>query len=155
MEKSSLKTETTLFPYLPKNRKLMFVKSTNRFMREATKLLAASGCIKQPTAAVVVKNGQIIGCGANAGKKVDVCPRVVHQCPTGTGYEFCKTVCQQEGHAEVTAIRDALKKTDNLKGASLYLDGHWWVCQPCWEEVLKHGISRVYIRTDSRELYKK
>ncbi len=124
-------------------------------MKEATKMLANSGCIKQPTAAVIVKNGEIIGRGVNAGKRVDICPRVVHNCPTGTGYEFCKTACQQEGHAEVMAICDALKKDKDLKEVSLYLDGHWWVCQSCWDETIKAGIVRVFLRKDSLKLYKK
>lgn len=143
-----------MYPYLPKNRKILYVSPNNKFIKEATRLLTESGCIKQPTAAVVVKNGKIIGRGANAGKRVDVCPRVIHDCPTGTGYEYCKEVCNQEGHAEVMAIRDALKKTNDPKGASLYLDGHWWLCKPCWDEIIKVGISRVYLRKDSMELYK-
>lgn len=144
-----------MYPYLPKNRKILYVKPDNKFMKEARKVLKKSGCIKQPTAAVVVKNGKIIGRGANAGKRVKVCPRIVHNCPTGTGYEYCKKVCKQEGHAEVMAIRDALKKTKNLKGASLYLEGHWWICKPCWDEIIRVGISKTYLRKDSMELYKK
>ena len=144
-----------MFPYLPKNRKILYVNSDNKFMKEATKMLANSGCIKQPTAAVVVRKGKIIGRGANAGQKVEICPRIIHNCPTGTGYEYCKTVCKQEGHAEVMASRDALKNGHNLKGASLYLDGHWWVCEPCWNEIIKNGILRVFLRKDSMELYKK
>lgn len=135
-----------MYPYLPKNRKILYVKPENKFMKEATKLLKKSGCLKQSTAAVVVKNGGIVGRGANAGKRVDVCPRIVHNCPTGTGYEYCKDVCKQEGHAEIMAIRDASKKTKILKGASLYLAGHWWICKPCWDEIIKVGISRVYLK---------
>ena len=148
--------ETKRLPYLPKNRKIIYINADNRFIGEATKMLAlGSGCAKQPTAAVIVKNGEIIGRGVNAGKKVDVCLRVIHNCPTGTGYEFCKTVCEQEGHCEVVAIHDALKKGNNPKGASIYLDGHWWVCKPCWDEIIKVGISRVFLRKDAMELYKK
>ncbi len=143
-----------MYPYLPKNRKILYVKPENKFMKEATKLLVASGCIKQPTAAVVVKNGKIIGQGVNAGKRVEICPRTIHNCPTGTGYEYCKEVCNQEGHAEVVAVRDALKKTNNLKGVSLYLDGHWWICQGCWDEIIRVGIKKVYLRKDSIKLYK-
>lgn len=143
------------YPYLPKGRTLILIKPENRFMREATKLLSDSGCAKQATGAVVVKNGRIVGRGANAGKRVEVCPRVVANCPTGTGYEFCKSVCEQVGHAEVVAIKDALSRGEDLRGASLYLDGHWWACKPCWDEILKAGISRVYVRSDSVELYKR
>ena len=144
-----------LLPYLPRNRMIIYINLNNKFMREATKMLANSGCVKQPTAAVIVKLGKIIGRGVNAGKKIDVCPRVINNCPTGTGYEFCKTVCEQEGHCEVMAIRDVLKNGNNPKDADMYLDGHWWVCKPCWDEIIKVGISRVFLRKDSAELYKK
>ena len=156
------KEQEKLLPYLPKNRMILYISQNNKFIKEAAKMLANSGCVKQPTAAVIVKKGKIIGRGVNAGKRVEVCPRVIRGCPTGTGYELCKSVCQQEGHAEVMAIRDALKanlkankKNKNLKGASMYLDGHWWVCKPCWDEIIKAGISRVYLRKDSIKIYKK
>lgn len=142
-------------PYLPENRKISYISPNNKFMREATKMLAGSGCIKQPTAAVIVKNGEVIGRGVNAGKRVDVCPRVIRNCPTGTGYEWCKMVCEQEGHCEVVAIRDALKKGNDPRGASMYLDGHWWVCKPCWNEIIRVGIGRVFLRKDAEEFYKK
>ena len=143
------------YPYLPVGKKILYVSPENKFMLEATKLLQSSGCRKQPTVAVIVKGGKIIGRGSNAGKLVDICPRVVKNCPTGTGYELCKEVCEQVGHAEVMAIRDALSCGEDLRGASLYLDGHWWVCKPCWDEILKAGISRVYVRRDSVKLYKR
>ncbi len=124
-------------------------------MKEATNLLKESGCV-QPTAAVIVKNGKIIGRGTNKIKiKVDICPRKLLGYRSGTGYEICKTVCGQKGHAEVVAIRNALNKTKSLKGASLYLDGHWWICKNCWNRIIEVGIGRVYLRKDSIEIYKK
>ncbi len=144
-----------MFPYLPEGREILYVDSANKFMKEAAELLKSSGCVKQPTAAVVVKNGKIIGRGANAGKKIDVCPRAILKCPTGEGYELCKSVCEQEGHAEVMAINDALAKGEDLAGADMYLDGHWWVCKPCWDEIIRAGIKNVYLRSDSAELYKR
>ena len=144
-----------MYPYLPKNRKILYVKPDNKFMKEATELLAISGCV-QPTAAVIVKNRKIISRGTNKIKiKVDICPRKRLGYSSGTGYEICKSVCGQEGHAEAMAIRDTPKKAENLKGASLYLDGHWWICKDCWDKIIKAGISRVYLRKDSMKLYKK
>lgn len=83
-----------MLPYLPQNRKILYINHNNKFMKEATKMLANSGCIKQPTAAIIVKNGKIIGRGVNAGKRVDICPLVIHYCPTGTGYEWCQKICE-------------------------------------------------------------
>lgn len=143
-----------MYPYLPKNRKILYVRPDNKFMREATKLLNVSGCVK-PVAAVVIQDGKIIGCGTNAikNKRPDICPIMTHG--RGTAWNLCKEICGQEGHAEVMAIRDALKRTEELKGASLYLDGHWWMCKPCWDEIIRVGISKTYLRKDSMELYKK
>ena len=143
------------YPYLPKDRKILYVNANNKFIKEATKLLNESGCVKQPTAAIIVKNKRIIGKGVNAGKRVAVCPRVIHQYPTGVGYELCGTVCQQEGHAEIMAILDAKNKGHNTKKANLYLDGHWWICESCWIEIIKAGIGKVFLREDSIKLYKR
>ncbi len=148
----TLTKEDNMYPYLPKNRKILYVRPDNRFMRRATKLLAISSCI-QPTAAVVVKNGKIVGRGANATKKIqkkiDICPKRAAGYPSGSGYQLCKEICGLEGHAEVMAIRNALQKTKNLKGASMYLAGHWWICKSCWDEIIKVGINRVYLNKDS------
>lgn len=144
-----------LLPYIPKNRKIEYVSSSNKFMKEANRMLSNSGCAKQPTAAVIVKNGKIVGYGVNAGKKVDVCPREIQNYPTGIGYELCKAFCQQKGHCETVAIYDALKGGNDLRGAKLYLDGHWWICESCWEEIIRVGIGQVFLRRDALDLYKK
>lgn len=144
-----------IYPYLPKSRKILYVKSENKFMKEATKMLAKSGCAKQSTSAVIFRKGNFLGRGVNAGKKVDVCPRVEKGCPTGTGYELCREVCEQQGHAEIMAIKNAKEKGMNLEGASLYLDGHWWICEECWDAIIEAKISKVYLRIDSMELYRR
>lgn len=143
------------YPYLPKGRKIILVKSDNKFMQEATRMLGQTGCAKQPTGAVIVKNGEILGRGANAGKLVEVCPRVLESCPTGVGYHLCKEVCEQVGHAEVSAIKDAKASGHDLRGASLYLDGHWWCCEACWGAMIEEGIAKVFLRNDSVVLYKR
>ncbi|MFA5766858.1 MAG: deaminase [Candidatus Paceibacterota bacterium] len=142
-----------VLPYLPAGRRIIYINSDNRFLKEAGKMLVQSGCVKQPTAAVIVKNGVILGRGTNAGKKVSVCPREERVCRTGEGYWLCKAVCRQKGHAEVSAILDAREKGSDIRGASLYLEGHWWVCRDCWDEIIKAGISRVFLRKDSAALY--
>lgn len=122
-------------------------------MREATKLLTVSVCV-QPTAAVIIKNGKIIGCGTNAikNKRPDICPIRTHK--RGTAWNLCKEICGQEGHAEIMAIRDALNKAEDLHSASIYLAGHWWVCRDCWDEIICVGIKKVYLREDSIELHR-
>ena len=51
------------YPYLPPGKTILYVSEDNVFMQAAKALLHQSGCTKQPTGAVIVKNGQIIGQG--------------------------------------------------------------------------------------------
>lgn len=137
------------YPYLPPGREIKFAAEDNPFMYRAKMISQKSGCAKQPTGAVVVKNGKIIGKGTNAGQKVDSCPRVKKRSKTGQDYYLCKEVCYQEGHAEVMAARDAKQKGLNTNGADLYLYGHWWCCKDCWDEMIKAKIKDVYLVADA------
>lgn len=139
------------YPYLPEGRTIFYVGADNRYMQAAKELWDIGGCAKQPTAAVVVKNGQIIGRGTNAGIRTLECAR--WGSPTGTNYGPCKDVCHQEGHAEAMAIKDAIKTGFNPQGADLYLYGHWWCCQGCWEAMISAGIKDVYLLEGSENLF--
>lgn len=122
------------------------VKSDDYFFRQAKRLTETrSTCLKIKTAAVIVKNGKVVGrgfnlcspVGFNHGKPVKKCLRM--NTPTGTGYELCKGV-----HAEVMAVADAGIKS--CKGATLYLSGHYY---PCWHcESLAHiaGIKEIKVQ---------
>lgn len=136
------------YPYLPPGRNILYVDPNNEFMAQAKKMLDNSGCVKHPTGAVIVKNGRIVGRGANSGVKMDVCPR--WGSPTGQNYEKCKNICRQDGHAEVCAIRDAGK---DAQGGDLYLYGHWWCCENCWNEMIRAGIRNVYLLENSWNLF--
>lgn len=139
------------YPYLPQGQRIYYVSERNGFMQAAKNLCDTSGCIKQPTGAVIVKGSKIIGRGSNAGKRVEECPR--WGSPTGTNYGPCKDVCQQEGHAEVMAIKDAEAKDKDTHEADLYLYGHWWCCENCWNHILAAGIKRVILLEKSEELF--
>ncbi len=130
------------YPYLPQGREIKFVKGDNPYMIAAKEIASKSGCVKQPTGAVIVKNGEIIGRGTNAGKKVEKCPRVTRGSKTGEDYYLCKEVCLQQGHAEAQAIKNAQLDT---RGADLYLYGHWWCCRDCWDKMIAAGIKDVYL----------
>ena len=118
-----------IYPYLPQERKILYVSADNIFMKAAKAVYDKSSCVKHPTGAVVVKNGKIIGRGSNAGVKVEFCAR--WGSPTGANYEACHNICKQEGHAEITSIKDAERQGEKTDGADLYLYGHWWCCQTC------------------------
>jgi len=143
-----------IYPYLPASKEIKFVPKDNFFMQEAKIISQEKGCVKQPTAAVIVKEGRIIGRGTNAGKKVDSCPRAEKGSKTGEDYYFCKEVCFQEGHAEVMAIRNAKENGIDANGADLYLYGHWWCCKDCWDEMIKAGIKNVYLVEKASEKFK-
>ena len=57
------------YPYLPEGREILFVPETNEFMAEAKRIRdTESTDFKNPTAAVIVKDGKIIGQSANHSK---------------------------------------------------------------------------------------
>jgi deoxycytidylate deaminase len=68
------------------------------------------------------------------------CPREI-----GEGYEKCKTICGQAGHAETEALRKAKESNINLRGATAYLRGHYWMCEPCGAALREAGVSFVTI----------
>ena len=138
-----------IYPYIPEGRQIQYVPVDNKYMKAAFKLAQSSGCRKQSTAAVIVKDGEIVANGSNSGIRVDVCPRVVKGSKTGTDYHLCKEVCKQEGHAEAMAVKDAHKQGIDAQGADLYLWGHWWCCKPCWEAMEGAGIKNVYLQEGS------
>ncbi len=142
------------YPYLPQGKQLLSVPTSNEFMLEAKSLADNSGCVKQPTGAVVVKSGHIIGRGSNSGKKVDVCPR--WNSSTGQDYDKCRLICEQSGHAEVTALLNALEQglsMDEISGADVYLYGHWYCCSNCWDKMIQFNIKNVYLTNDSATIF--
>ena len=144
-----------IYPYLPPGRIIRFVSEDNSFMTEAKKVSEEMGCLKQPTGAVIVKNGMIIGRGSNSGKKVDYCPRIQKGSKTGEDYYLCKKFCLQNGHAEVMAIKDAQSKRKNTGGGDLYLYGHWWCCKDCWDKMIEAEIKNVYLVEDADKKFKR
>ena len=69
-----------------------------------------------------------------------VCPRA--DMPSGVGYELCETVCRQTAHAEINALRAADSKA---VGATLYLEGHTYICSHCMNACVNRGIVRTVI----------
>jgi deoxycytidylate deaminase len=138
------------YPYLPEGKNILYVGEDDKFMAEAKKI-SKNGCCKQPTGAVLIKDGKIIGRGSNAGKLVTECPR--WGSPTGENYGPCKEICHQEGHAEVMAIKDAENNQADCEGANIYLYGHWWCCKDCWDAMIKEKIKNVYLLDKSWEVF--
>lgn len=90
-------------------------------------------CVKATvTCTLVTADGEHI-VGTNYCRNAQsVCPRL-----PGDGYEKCRTICDQVGHAEVVAVMLAGEKA---KGARAYLQGHTYACQPCQETLFGAGV---------------
>ena len=109
-----------------------------------------------PTGTILVKDGKIIGRGANGSDyhKTHGCERVRLNIPTGQGYELCEG-CSPKNHSEPRAINDAKIHKFDTKGAEAYLWGHWWCCEPCWQSMVGAGITTVGLQDDANILFDK
>ncbi len=154
------------YPYLPEGREILFVDQNNQFMLEAKRIRDEKSNEKQhPTGAVVVKDGLIIGFGANqAGYKnlhlinlhrKGMCVRRWLHVKSGTHYWICPGCAKSKNHAENLAVKDALAKHTKAEvaGADLYLYGHWWCCEPCWNSMIGAGIKNVYLLEEGDKLF--
>lgn len=153
------------YPYLPSGRAILYVPLGNEFMREAEKVRNELSSDKNyPTGAVIVKGGKIIGRGANRSAlknsklikfhREKFCVRRFLKIPSGQKYWLCPGCASSRNHAEPMAIKDARKNGQNLKGADLYLFGHWWCCKNCWDKMIAAGINNVYLVEGASELFK-
>lgn len=68
------------------------------------------------------------------------CPRTGMS--TGHGYDLCRSVCGQEGHAEINVLRLAGTKA---RGATLFLEGHTYACEACLRAADEAGIVEIVI----------
>lgn len=149
--------EIEKYPYLPEGKMIRYVSRWNVYMalaREFAKKYSLDEVM--PGAAVVVKDGMILGTGANGSDyhKKQKCQRVILGCRSGEGYELCEG-CHPKNHSEPSAIRDAIKNGRDTNGADLYLWGHWWCCKPCWDAMVEAGIKDIYLLENSEVLFNK
>lgn len=75
------------------------------------------------------------------------CANPQTKCPRapGEGYEKCRSICQQDDHAELMALRKAKALGVDLKGASAMISGHYWICEPCGKALQDAGIRHITI----------
>jgi deoxycytidylate deaminase len=154
-------------PYLPEGREIKYVDPDNGFMLQAKEAARTQSTdMLQPTGVVVVKDDEVLGSGANhswAGKfkffnkahKNGLCVRKFFKIPSGKGYWTCPGCVTNKNHAEGSACRNAIKKhgKERVAGADLYLWGHWWCCQTCWNAMIDAGIRDVYLQSDAEVLF--
>ena len=124
------KVKKVEYPYVLEGKEILYVPAGNEFMKVAKEVARKYSLDKTiQTGAVVVFNGSIIGTGSNGSDYHEKhgCYRVLHNIPTGQGYELCEG-CSPKNHAEPRAIKEAEKNGFSTKGTDLYLWGHWWCC---------------------------
>lgn len=102
-------------------------------------------CAKQTVTCTIilplVGGGKVKQRGTNGCRNPQaVCPRA-----PGEGYEKCKSVCDQEGHAEQVAI-SRFPKSLNLTGATAYISGHTYACDDCKKALAARGITNIVIQ---------
>lgn len=154
------------YPYLPEGRTFKYVPITDPFMTECKRVtLEESTDFSNPTGAVIVKGGKILGSAANKATlknpyvqrihKKYLCIRRLLKIKTGTKYWVCPGCAQSRHHAEPRGVKNAQRKHGDITGADLYHWGHWWCCKPCWDSMISAGIKDVYLVEGATEQFKR
>ncbi|MFH1246588.1 MAG: deaminase [Candidatus Liptonbacteria bacterium] len=153
------------YPYIPVGRGIKYVPADNKFMESAREICKTRSTDRNhPTGSVIARDGAVIGRGANqaairhswavaAHKKF--CIRRMFGIKTGKSYWLCPGCASPKSHSEQRAIIDAKKHYGNIAGADLYLWGHWWCCESCWNAVIGAEICNVYLMDGSEHLFNK
>lgn len=141
------------YPYMPEGRCLKYAPADSPFMVEAARAREeCAGDPQYPVGCALVRDGVVLAVAGNGFNKgpglVHICPRLVLECPSGTGYDLC-TLHDAPGHAEHMVLDAALKAGIDPKGADVYMYGHWWACEPCWKAMIEAGIRDVYVTDDA------
>jgi hypothetical protein len=78
------------------------------------------------------------------------CENPQPKCPRapGEGYEKCKTICKQLGHAEEVA---RMLAGDKAVGARAYLEGHRHACENCQVVLFGAGVESLSIKAPPAE----
>lgn len=98
-------------------------------------------CAKQVVRATIISTDGARFVGENDCASPQVtCPRAGMK--TGEGYHLCREICGQGNHAEVSAINVAGAEAE---GATLYLEGHTYACEPCQSACKAAGILWIVI----------
>ena len=98
-------------------------------------------CAKQVVTATMVTPAGEQFVGENVCRRPrPVCLRA--GLPTGVGYELCRDVCDQIGHAETVALALA---GERARGAGMYLSGHTYACGACQAACEGAGIVEIVI----------
>jgi deoxycytidylate deaminase len=97
-------------------------------------------CAKRIVRCTIITRDGIPFTGENA------CENPQPACPRGDddGYEKCKTICQQPGHAEIQALEAA--RGEDLAGAKAIVTGIDHLCKECARALSQAGIDEIVLR---------
>ncbi|KKT01124.1 MAG: hypothetical protein UW07_C0037G0008 [Candidatus Nomurabacteria bacterium GW2011_GWF2_43_8] len=150
------------YPYLPEGQKILYVPKDNKFMLRAKEVAHGSNEQQQPTGVVVVHNDKVVSEDSNINplsnrRLIDLhqkyCIRHILKIPSGDKYWLCPGCAKKEDHAEHRAIKKLLKNKTTNGPFDLYLWGHWWCCDVCWDSMMKLPIRNVYLLENSEILF--
>jgi deoxycytidylate deaminase len=149
--------------YLPPGRTIKYVPLENQFMRAAEKeAWMHSTDRRMPTGAVVVANNNVVSRASNKAPLTntkllaihkDFCIRRIFKIPSGEKYWLCPGCAGASYHAETRACKNIPKEFSGRKDLDLYLFGHFWCCEPCWNSMISTGIRDVYLLENSKILF--
>lgn len=145
------------YPYMPEGKKFGYVPFDHSLMiAAAAARKECAGDSLYPVGVVLVRDGEVLaraGNGFNRGSvSKHICPRVVEECPSGKGYELC-SLHDPAGHAEAMLIQIAREQGIDPAGCDVYMFGHWWCCEDCWNIMIAAGIRDEYVVDDAHERF--
>ncbi len=149
--------------YFQKPEHYIFVPENNQYIQAAKTAAKYSLTSVFPIGIVAVKNNEIIAQAGNGngyhesnentpGHRKGCIRRFLNderekqglsKFKGGEGFELCPG-CHTDSHAEANLIKNMLDP-EKLKGADIYMYGHFWCCKPCWNKMLNVGIKNVYL----------
>lgn len=152
------------YPYLPSGRTILYVDSNNEFIKAAEVACKELSTERQhPNGAVLVKDGKVIAIAASQSAiknekllewhRKGLCVRRILKIPSGQKYWLCPGCASSKNHAETLVVKEAQKNGVSTSGADLYLWGHWWCCESCWNAMISAGVRNVYLLSGSEKLF--
>lgn len=101
-------------------------------------------CAKQRVRCTIVTvDGSVVPGENSCRNPQTTCPRA-----PGEGYEKCRTICDQRGHAEAVAV----SRLNGRTPVKAILEGHTYACDSCRNALLSVGIRTLVIEGKEHDL---
>lgn len=121
------------------------------FLNISNEIAKRSSCLRNQVGAVIVIDKDIISTGYNGAPRyqpncieIGWCYRDRNQIKSGTQLERCRAV---GSHAESNAIALAARNGHSTCGGTIYISGHYFVCNQCKALISNANIKRVVLKT--------